>query len=507
MAENLLKFILIILDGFGLREEKQGNAYALANTPILDNLFKNHPCSSIETSGKFVGLPDGVMGNSEVGHMNIGSGRIVKQDLVRINSDIQNDDMINNENLISCFELVKKNNSNLHFMGLLSDGGVHSHINHLKHLLNLAKINNIKKTYIHIITDGRDTSPDSGIEYLNDLQNYLKEIQYGEIATICGRYYAMDRDKRWERTELAYNLYINGEGEKINDFKESISKSYDEKISDEFITPKIKNKDGIIKDLDGLITFNFRADRMRQIMSAFTDDKFDFFKINFKKILTVSMTKYDDKFSFPVLYAPVKLNNILGEVLSYNKMNQLRAAETEKYAHVTYFFNGGEEKKIEGEDRLLIPSPKVDTYDLQPEMNAIPLTDKVIEKITQNNYHAIIMNYANPDMVGHTGNIKAAVKAIETVDYCIGKILASTAAPIFITADHGNLEMMEDPETGKVHTAHTTLPVPLLLISPNKDFDLQSKGKLADIAPTILDMLSIDIPNEMSGSSLLLRKK
>jgi len=507
MTENLLKFILIILDGFGLREEKEGNAYALANTPILDNLFNNYPYSSIETSGKFVGLPDGVMGNSEVGHMNIGSGRVVEQDLVRINNDIKDNEMMNNKNLISCFESAKNNNSRIHFLGLLSDGAVHSHIDHLKYLLNLAKKNDIKSAFIHVITDGRDTSPDSGINYLNELQKYIDKINYGEIISICGRYYAMDRDKRWDRTELAYNLYINGKGEKFDNFKDVILKSYKNKIFDEFITPKFKNRKGIIKDKDRVIAFNFRSDRMRQIVSAFIGQKFNHFKIESKKISITSMTKYDDNFSFPVLYEPIKLNNILGEILSNNNMNQLRAAETEKYAHVTYFFNGGKEEEFSGEDRLLIPSPKVDTYDLQPEMNAIPLTEKVIEKISENKYQAIIINYANPDMVGHTGNIPAAIKAVETVDYCIGKILSSTSAPILITADHGNLEMMINPITKKVHTAHTTLPVPLVLISSNNEFDLKEGGKLADIAPTILDMLSIEIPNEMTGDSLLIRKK
>ena len=501
MTKNLLKFILIILDGFGLREEKEGNAYALADTPILDNLFNSHPCSSIQTSGEFVGLPDGVMGNSEVGHMNIGAGRIVKQDLVRINNDIDENKMIHNDNLISCFESAQNNNSRIHFLGLLSDGGVHSHIDHLKHLLSLAKKSNIQSAFIHVITDGRDTSPDSGIHYLKELQKYIKKIDYGEIVSICGRYYSMDRDKRWDRTKKAYDLYFNGKGEKFDDFTKTISKSYKDKIFDEFITPKLKHKKGIIKDSDMLFTFNFRSDRMRQIVSSFTDKKFNHFKIETKKISMISMTKYDEDFSFPALYNPIHLDNILGQILSDNNMNQLRAAETEKYAHVTYFFNGGREKEFDGEDRLLVPSPKVATYDLQPEMNAIPLTEQVVEKISKNKYHAIIMNYANPDMVGHTGDIKAAIKAIETVDYCLGKILSSTAAPILITADHGNLEMMLDPKTKKVHTAHTTLPVPLFLISSSNEFDLKDQGKLADIAPTILDMLSIEIPNNMTGDS------
>jgi len=507
MVTNRLKFALVILDGFGIREEKEGNAYALANTPILDSLFNNCPMSSIETSGSFVGLPDGVMGNSEVGHMNIGAGRIVEQNLVRINNDIQNDILKDNKNIISLFDSVKKNNSRLHLIGLLSDAGVHSHINHLKYLLNTAKENNVKSTLVHVITDGRDTPPNSGIDYLRELQDYIDEINYGEIVTICGRYYAMDRDTRWDRTKLAYDLYLNGKGDEFKNFDKVVSKSYKDQISDEFITPKIKkNKKGVIKENDGLITFNFRSDRMRQIVSSFTDKNFNYFSINHQNMMIISMTQYHDRFNFPVLYKPIKLNSILPEILSKNNMNQLRAAETEKYAHVTYFFNGGEEKKFHGEDRLLVPSPDVATYDLKPEMSAVELTNKVIEKINNNIYEAIIMNYANPDMVGHTGNISAAIKAIEIIDYCIGKILSSTAAPIFITADHGNLEMMINPITKEVHTAHTTLPVPLFLVSSDNKFDLKKSGKLADIAPTILDMLSIQIPDVMTGDSLIIRK-
>ena len=503
----MLKFILIILDGFGLRKEKKGNAYALANTPILNNLFNNYPTSSIETSGKFVGLPDGVMGNSEVGHMNIGAGRIVKQDLVRINNDIRKNTLKDNKQLISVFNYVKKNNTTLHFLGLLSDAGVHSHIDHLKYLLKSAKENNIKSAVIHVITDGRDTSPKSGINYLKELQEFIDKIKFGEIVTICGRYYAMDRDKRWDRIKLAYDLYVRGKGEKCNNFNKAIIKSYNNKITDEFITPKIQNnKKSLIRSNDAVITFNFRADRMRQIVSSLSDKNFNYFSTKKNNILITSITKYDNKFSFPVMYKPIKLDNILGQILSDHMMKQLRAAETEKYAHVTYFFNGGEEKAFKGEDRLLIPSPDVETYDLQPEMNAIPLTQEVIEKIKTNEYQAIIMNYANPDMVGHTGNIEAAIKAIETVDYCIGRILHSTSAPVFITADHGNLEMMLNPDTQEIHTAHTTLPVPLILVSSSNKYDLKKMGKLADIAPTILDLLSLDIPDEMTGESLLIEK-
>ena len=507
MTNNRLKFALIILDGFGLRDEREGNAYALANTPVLDNLFDNCPMASIETSGGFVGLPDGVMGNSEVGHMNIGAGRIVKQDLVRINDDIQKNSLKDNENLQLVFQNIKKNDSNLHLLGLLSDGRVHSHIDHLKYLLKTAKENNIKSTLIHAITDGRDTPPNSAINYLADLQDYINEINYGEIATICGRYYAMDRDQRWDRTKLAYDLYLNGDGEEFDEVDKIISESYKDKVFDEFITPKIRNKkSSVIKEGDSVLSFNFRADRMRQIMSSFTNKDFNSFSIKNHDFYVTSMTRYDDRFSFPVLYESIKLDNILAQILSDNDMTQLRAAETEKYAHVTYFFNGGEEKEFNGEDRLLIPSPDVATYDMQPEMNAMELTNKVINKINDNKYDAIIMNYANPDMVGHTGDINAAIKAIETVDYCIGQILSSTSAPVLITADHGNLEMMIDPETKEVHTAHTTLPVPLLLVSSDNKFDLKNSGKLADIAPTILDMLSINIPRVMTGDSLIIKK-
>ena len=508
MNNKILKFILIILDGFGLRDETEGNAYALANTPIIDNLFKNHPMSSIQTSGKFVGLPDGIMGNSEVGHMNIGAGRIVEQDLVRINNDIENDVLKNNENLLDTFDYVKRNNSTLHFLGLLSDGGVHSHIDHLKYLLNSAKENNVKSVAIHIITDGRDTAPNSGVNYLKDLQNYINKIDYGKIASVCGRYYAMDRDKRWDRIKLAYDLYINGKGEKKKNLNKSILESYKNDVFDEFLTPKINSNDfEVIKDKDAMLTFNFRSDRMRQILAPLIDQKFNHFNIQKRNIKITGMTSYDEKFSFPVLFSPITLNNIFPSILSEHKMYQLRAAETEKYAHVTYFFNGGEEKEFDYEDRLLIKSPDVPTYDLKPEMSAIPLTEAVIEQIKKGKYEAIIMNYANPDMVGHTGNIPAAIKAIETVDYCIGKILSSTSAPVLITADHGNLEMMINPDTNEVHTAHTTLPVPLFLVSSDNKFNLHSEGKLADIAPTILDMLSIPTPREMTGKSLLIKKQ
>ena len=501
-------FLLIILDGYGLNNHKEGNAAALSDTPNLDMLSNNYPKSTIETSGKFVGLPDNVMGNSEVGHMNIGAGRIVKQDLVRINEDIVSNQLKKNIELIKTFDYVKANNSTLHIMGLLSDGAVHSHINHFKYILKSAKYHGVKLINIHVFTDGRDTPPDSAINFMSDLENYLKELGLGLISTICGRYYAMDRDKRWDRNELAYRVIAYGEGEKFSSAVSSVNQSYENGISDEFIKPKVNASYKGLNNKDAIFCMNFRADRMRQISKIFTDRNFDEFKIKKLDIMYVSMTKYQEDFKFPSLYSTVKLSKIFPEILSNNGMRQLRIAETEKYAHVTYFFNGGNEKKFDGEDRILIPSPKVSTYDLQPEMSAYELTDEIINAMNLGKYESIIINYANPDMVGHTGNLDAAIKAIESVDICLGKLINYSSKlnyTIFLTADHGNLEMMVDSNSKSIHTAHTTLPVPLYMFSTT-DYNLSKKGKLADIAPTILDYLEIKKPTEMSGESLLIKK-
>ncbi len=504
------KFLLIILDGFGLSDKKEGNAVALAKTPNLDLICKNNPMSSIETSGKYVGLPDNVMGNSEVGHMNIGAGRIVKQDLVRINDDIDADLLKDNSVLRETLEHVKCNNSTLHLMGLISDGAVHSHIDHFKYILSVAKDYGITSVNIHAFTDGRDTAPNSGVGFINDLNQYVEKLNLGEISTICGRYYAMDRDNRWDRNELAYRMLVSCDGDRFDSANEAILESYNDGISDEFIKPKVHFQYNGIKDGDAVFCMNFRADRMRQISRIFTDISFDKFKVKNNNIKYVSMTKYHDDFDFPVLYLPTKLSKIFPEILSNKGLKQLRIAETEKYAHVTYFFNGGEESKFVGEDRILVASPKVPTYDLKPEMSAYELTDKIVEAMSSDIYDAIIINYANPDMVGHTGNLEAAIKAIEVVDECIGRLMQESTAleySIFLTADHGNLEMMVNEETNQIHTAHTTLPVPLYMILSDQSYTLFNRGKLADIAPTILDYLQIDIPKEMTGNSLLLKNE
>jgi len=503
----VFKFILIILDGFGLRDEKEGNAVAHANTPTLDQMLNECPVSSIETSGKYVGLPDGIMGNSEVGHMNLGAGRIVKQDLVRINDAIESDILSNNSNLNKIFQHVNKNNSMLHIMGLLSDGGVHSHFDHYKYILQAARSSNVEKISLHVITDGRDTSPISGINYVRKLESYIQKDENFRIASVCGRYYAMDRDTRWERIEKAYRMYIHGEGKKYLNSNSAIQTSYDKQITDEFILPSIIGEPTLIQDNDAVLMMNFRADRMRQIITAINDPVFSQFETESLNILVTCMTKYHANFPYPVLFEPETIKNIFPEILANNNYRQLRIAETEKYAHVTYFFNGGNEKTFKGESRRLIPSPKVATYDLQPEMSAPEVTEEVLSAISGNEYESIIVNFANPDMVGHTGNLAAAIKAIETVDSCLGKIrnmVKENCGVIFLTADHGNLEMMTNSETGRIHTAHTTLPVPLIMDDFNGNYYLEKKGKLADIAPTILDYLNISKPDEMTGQSLLI---
>ncbi len=503
----MIKFILIILDGFGLRKEEEGNAVAQANIPNLDKMMNNCPLSKIETSGKFVGLPDGIMGNSEVGHMNMGAGRIVKQDLVRINDSIRSNELKNNTQLQNVFNHVKTNGSTMHIMGLISDGGVHSHLDHFEYILAAARENGVKKIAIHAFMDGRDTSPVSGINFINTLETFITSDDQYRVTTVCGRYYAMDRDNRWERVETAYQMLIHSEGEKFPDAATAIQASYDNDITDEFIKPTVIGEDCPIQNGDALLSMNFRADRMRQIVTAINHSKYSHFKTKPLDILFTSITKYKENFPFPVLFEPEKINNIFPEILAQNNYRQFRIAETEKYAHVTYFFNGGSEQPFPGETRKLIPSPKVATYDLQPEMSAHEVTDEVLFAIEGDQYEAIIMNFANPDMVGHTGNITAAISAIETIDACLEKIQHATKeknAAIFLTADHGNLELMHDPQSGMAHTAHTTFPVPLILVGVNENYSLAERGKLADIAPTILDYLKIEQPQEMTGNSLLI---
>ena len=502
--------MLIILDGFGLRQEKEGNAIAQANTPNLDRIMNDCPLSKIETSGKFVGLPDGIMGNSEVGHMNMGAGRIVKQDLVRINDSIKSNELKNNTHLQNVFNHVQNNTSTLHIMGLISDGGVHSHLDHFEYILSTARESGVEKIAIHAFMDGRDTSPVSGINFINTLETFITSDDQYRVTTVCGRYYAMDRDNRWERVETAYQMLIHSEGEKFPDAATAIQASYDNDITDEFIKPTVIGEDCPIQNGDALLSMNFRADRMRQIVTAINHSKYSHFKTKPLDILFTSITKYKENFPFPVLFEPEKINNIFPEILAQNNYRQFRIAETEKYAHVTYFFNGGKESLFKGEDRILIPSPKVATYDLQPEMNARKVTDAVLDAISNENFDAIIMNYANPDMVGHTGLLDAAIKAIETIDQCVGEVVSAVKGKngaVFLTADHGNLEMMINPETGEPHTAHTTLPVPFVLDCHEENYTLKSNGKLADIAPTILAYLNIPQPPEMTGNNLLITQE
>ncbi len=503
----MIKFILIILDGFGLRKEEEGNAVAQANTPNLDKMMNNCPLSKIETSGKFVGLPDGIMGNSEVGHMNMGAGRIVKQDLVRINDSIKSNELKNNTQLQNIFNHVKNNDSTMHIMGLISDGGVHSHLDHFEYILAAARKNGVEKIAIHAFMDGRDTSPVSGINFMNKLENFIASDKKYKVATVCGRYYAMDRDNRWERIEKAYKMLINSQGENYTDAVTAIQSYYDKDITDEFINPSIIGEQCPIQNGDAVFSMNFRADRMRQMVTAINDSNFLHFQTKSLDILFTTMTEYQKEFPYSVLFEQEKIYNVFPELLARNNYRQLRIAETEKYAHVTYFFNGGSEQPFPGETRKLIPSPKVATYDLQPEMSAPEVTDEVLLAIESDKYEAIIMNFANPDMVGHTGNIKAAITAIETIDSCLEKIQRAANekdAAIFLTADHGNLELMHDPLSGMIHTAHTTLPVPLILVNVNGNYQLAETGKLADIAPTILDYLKIEKPLEMTGNSLLI---
>jgi len=500
--------MLIILDGWGINEDQKGNAVKLAKTPNLDMLFNNYPNTELKCSGKSVGLPDGVMGNSEVGHLNIGAGRIVYQDMLRIDNSISDKSFFKNSAFLDIIEKTKQNNGRLHLMGLVSDGAVHSHINHIFALIDIAEQNNIE-VLVHAILDGRDTPPDSGKNYIKQLNEYLKKYDKARIATICGRFYAMDRDKRWERIEKAYNLYTEGKGIEENDPLEAIENSYNRDESDEFVKPVIikNNKKNVLCDNDGVIFFNFRADRAREITKALTDNEFVEFKRNLVPSLNFAcMTKYDDSFELSVAFPPIKLNNNLGQIISNAGLKQLRIAETEKYAHVTYFFNSGEEEPFKNEDRVLIPSPReIETYDQKPEMSANTVTEKVVELIREKKYDLLILNFANMDMVGHTGVLEAAISACETVDNCIGKIINEIKSHniiSLITADHGNAEKMLEAN-GKIHTAHTTNPVPIILVDDSRKNIKLKNGILADIAPTILDILDIQKPSEMTGSSLI----
>ena len=504
---------LIIMDGFGESKIVEGNAVLNAKTPNLDKLIAECPNTLIAASGMDVGLPEGQMGNSEVGHTNIGAGRIVYQDLTRVSKSIADGDFFTNEVLVEAMNNAK--NSALHLMGLISDGGVHSHIDHLKALIKMAKEQGVENVFVHGFTDGRDVAPTSALSFVEDIENYMNEVGVGKFASLSGRYYAMDRDKRWERVQLAYEAMVNGKGNTATSAKEAIEKSYADDKIDEFVVPTVMVDEngqpvGLIKENDSIVFGNFRPDRAREITRALVCDEFVGFDRPCMKTFFVCLTTYDVTIkNVHVAFKPQSLENTLGEYLAKNEKTQLRTAETEKYAHVTFFFNGGVEEANEGEERLLVPSPKVATYDLQPEMNAPELTEKVLSKIDEDKYDFIVLNYANPDMVGHTGVVDAAIKAVETVDTCVGKVvekILSKNGNVLITADHGNAELMQDPETKTTVTAHSTNPVPFIVVGEEfKTSKLRDGGRLSDIAPTVLDMMNLKKPEEMTGESLIIK--
>jgi 2,3-bisphosphoglycerate-independent phosphoglycerate mutase len=517
MKGNMIKqhkrCMLIILDGWGLRESRQGNAVAQADMPFLNNIQKQYPCSQLVTFGNAVGLPDKIMGNSEVGHLNIGAGRVVYQDLMRIDKAIEDGSFFENAAITQLMEKVKKNRSTLHLMGLVSDGGVHSQLSHLLALLDMARSKQLRQVVVHAILDGRDTPPTSGVKYLSTLQSHIETYGFGAIASICGRFFAMDRDKRWERIEKAFHLYTLGRGERETDPIAAVKKAYQKNETDEFVTPIVMVTEdgrprGTVESGDGIFFFNFRADRAREMTRVFTDKFFNEFERNPRPDLCgyTCMTQFDENFSLPMAFEPVHMKNILGEIISKNKLRQLRIAETEKYAHVTYFFNGGREEPFEGEDRCLIPSPRdVSTYDQKPEMSAIEVTREVIERIDSEAYDLIVLNFANMDMVGHSGVLAAAIKACETIDLCVQKIvrkLLEKEWAAIVTADHGNAEKMVDEE-GNPHTAHTVGRVRCILVDNTRKNVSLKDGALCDIAPTILNIMGLSQPQEMTGKSLL----
>lgn len=503
---------LMILDGFGVREAAEGNAIQLEGTPNIDALKAAYPYTTLGASGMSVGLPDGQMGNSEVGHLNIGAGRIVYQELTRITKAIHDGDFFEKKEFLDAMENCKTHGTALHLLGLVSDGGVHSHMDHLLALVEMAKRQGLEKVYIHCFMDGRDVPPDSGKGFIQQLSNKLKEIGVGEIATVMGRYYAMDRDNRWERVQKAYAAMVLGEGETAECPACAMKKSYENDVMDEFVLPTVIQKNGKpvakIQANDSVIFFNFRPDRAREITRALTQPDFDGFQRELFPLFYVCMTQYDKTFqNVEVAYKPQVLKNTLGEYLAKLGKKQFRIAETEKYAHVTFFFNGGVEQPNPGEDRILIPSPKVATYDLKPEMSAYEVADKAVELIEGGEYDVMILNFANSDMVGHTGVLEAAEKAVKAVDECTGKVVDAIrrmGGQVMITADHGNSEMMVDPETGGPFTAHTTNPVPFILVSDQyQGAELRADGILADIAPTLLQLMGEEKPEEMEGKSLI----
>ena len=507
--------VLMILDGYGLNDRCEANAVCEAKTPIMDQLMAQCPFVKGNASGMAVGLPEGQMGNSEVGHLNMGAGRIVYQELTRITKEIQDGDFFKNEALLKAVKNAKENNSALHLFGLLSDGGVHSHNTHLYGLLELAKREGLEKVFVHCFLDGRDTPTTGGKEYIKELNDKMKELGVGQVATVVGRYYAMDRDNRWDRVEKAYAALVYGEGNEAADAVEAIQASYDNDKTDEFVLPTVIEKDGqptgVISDKDSVVFFNFRPDRAREITRAFCDDDFQGFERKARPQVTfVCFTDYDDTIqNKQVAFHKVQLHNTFGEYLAAHNMTQARIAETEKYAHVTFFFNGGVEEPNKGEDRILVKSPKVATYDLQPEMSAPQVCEKLVDAIKSDKYDVIVINFANPDMVGHTGVQEAAIKAVETVDECVGKAveaLKEVDGQMFICADHGNAEQLIDYETGAPWTAHTTNPVPFILVNADPKYTLRENGCLADIVPTLIQLMGMEQPAEMTGKSLLIKK-
>jgi 2,3-bisphosphoglycerate-independent phosphoglycerate mutase len=505
--------LLMVLDGWGVNKSKEGNAILSAKAPFYRRLLEEYPNTELQASGENVGLPDGQMGNSEVGHLNLGAGRIVYQDSTRISKAIRDGEFFKNPALLSSMDAVKKTDGSLHLMGLLSDGGVHSRLDHIHAMFDLVKAHGISRVFFHAFLDGRDTPPSSALQYVKSLEEHLANLGIGRIATVSGRYYAMDRDKRWERIQKAYEALVLGEGIRKYSAVEAIEQSYEHNRTDEFMLPSVildgkTNKPlAPIRSNDVVIFCNFRSDRAREITRAMTDPEFrGFARAAVPKLSSfVCLTTYDETLNLPVAFAPQRLTNILGEVLSRNDVRQLRIAETEKYAHVTFFFNGGEEPPFPREDRILVPSPRdVATYDQKPEMSAREITGKLVEQIASRQYGFILVNYANPDMVGHTGIIAAAIRAVEVLDECLERVVKAaweTDMAVIITADHGNIEVMFDPASGQPHTAHTTGPVPCILL--RKGMKLRGSGILADIAPTVLQLMDIEIPREMTGRSLI----
>ncbi len=509
--------LLVVLDGWGIRAEREANAIAVAGTPSMDALQREFPSTALETSGLAVGLPEGQMGNSEVGHTNLGAGRIVYQDLVRINRAVEDGSFFKNDALLLACRRAREAGGALHLMGLVSDGGVHSHVDHLHACLELARREGVARTYLHAFMDGRDTPPRSGLDYLAAVEKRLKDTGYGKVATVCGRYWAMDRDKRWDRVARAWAALVDGEGERATSGVAAMEASYAKGQGDEFVQPTvIVNGDGKpvgpVRDGDAVLFFNFRADRAREITRAFTQDGFHDFERRAVPRLSayVCMTQYDETFTLPVAFAPQDLTEIFPEIVARSGLRQLRTAETEKYAHVTFFFNGGRETVFANEDRILVPSPRdVKTYDEKPEMSAREVTDKLVQALGTGRYGFTLVNFANPDMVGHTGILDAAVKAVKVVDECVGRLWQAArqqGIAMLVTADHGNCELMTDPVTGQPHTAHTLNPVPFILADPDyKGAKLRAKGVLADVAPTALQVMGLPQPKEMKGLGLVIR--